>query len=275
VLDFNYSDNESDQDNNLNFGSFLNSSKNFNYSRYSCDFVELSQIGNGEFGSVYKCINKLDGCIYALKKTKKPLCGSLSEKRALNEVYAHAALGKHSRVVRYFNAWAENDHMFIQNEYCEGGSLANLIIEMRKKSEKFTEAQLKKILIHVAQGLKYIHSQNLVHLDIKPENIFISPISTPAVAAFLKQPNDFSSDDGFEDSVDSENYISDITYKIGDLGHVTSILNPQVEEGDCRYMPLEILHENYTNLQKADVFSLGLTIFEAVSTLSFHFVYPF
>lgn len=41
-------------------------------------------------------------------------------RNALNEVYAHAVLGKHKHVVRYFSAWAENDHMFIQNEFCNG-----------------------------------------------------------------------------------------------------------------------------------------------------------
>ena len=40
---------------------------------------------------------------------------------AMNEVYAHAVLGKHQHVVRYYSAWAENDYMFIQNEYCNGG----------------------------------------------------------------------------------------------------------------------------------------------------------
>jgi len=39
---------------------------------------------------------------------------------ALNEVYAHAVLGKHTHVVRYYSAWAENLHMYIQNEFCNG-----------------------------------------------------------------------------------------------------------------------------------------------------------
>lgn len=38
----------------------------------------------------------------------------------MNEVFAHAVLGKHPHLVRYYSAWAENDHMFIQNEYCNG-----------------------------------------------------------------------------------------------------------------------------------------------------------
>jgi len=54
----------------------------------------------------------------------------------------------------------------------------------------------------------------------------------------------------------------------GDLGHVTSVKSPVVEEGDCRYLPLEILHEQYDDLPKADIFSLALTVFEAVSIIN-------
>lgn len=225
-----------------------------NITRYHQEFHELGLIGTGEFGSVYKCINRLDGCTYAIKKSIKPVAGSMNEKNALNEVYAHAVLGKHQHVVRYYSAWAENNHMIIQNEYCNGGSLADVIARLQTQKTHLTEPELRQLLLHVAEGLRYIHSMQLVHMDIKPGNIFISKEKR------LLAVNYDSADDGFDEE---ETVEEEITYKIGDLGHVTSVNNPQVEEGDCRYLPTEILHEDFTHLPKADMFALGLTVYEA------------
>ncbi|KAL4232591.1 Mitosis inhibitor protein kinase wee1 [Mactra antiquata] len=223
-----------------------------NTSRYNEEFHEVCKLGDGAFGSVFKCVHRLDGCTYAIKKSKTPVAGSAYERNALNEVYAHAVLGKHPHVVRYYSAWAEEDHMYIQNEYCNGGSLAEYVEEHKRTGNHFSENELVQILHQVSQGLRYIHSQNLVHLDIKPGNIFIH--RNPKL---LQSP-----ESGLESCEEEEEYEEAVIYKIGDLGLVTSVTNPSVEDGDCRYLAGEILAENFEHLTKADIFSLGLTIFE-------------
>ena len=61
-----------------------------------------------------------------------------------------------------------------------------------------------------------------------------------------------------------------ISYKIGDLGHVAPIFGEHIpEEGDCRYMAPELLADDVDRekLTKADIFSLGLTLYEAASLM--------
>ncbi|XP_042352248.1 wee1-like protein kinase 2 [Plectropomus leopardus] len=221
----------------------------FMLSRYESEFLELECIGVGEFGAVYKCVKRLDGCLYAIKRSRRPLAGSANEQLALKEVYAHAVLGHHPHVVRYYSAWAEDDHMIIQNEYCGGGSLSDIIVKKEVQNNLFSEVELKNLLLQVSMGLKYIHSLGLVHLDIKPSNIFI-----------CQRPSTSAEGEGESEEEDDRKTSAGVIYKIGDLGHVTSTNSPEVEEGDSRFLAIEVLHEDYSHLPKADIFALGLTV---------------
>ena len=91
-------------------------------------------------------------------------------------------------------------------------------------------------------GLQELHSQGIVHLDIKPENI-------------LKGRN------------------GNGHYKLGDLGmarfltKITEEVN--IPEGDCRYLAMELLSKDVLaflpDLKKSDIFSLGITAYELIT----------
>ncbi|KAF4520847.1 hypothetical protein B566_EDAN011162 [Ephemera danica] len=197
--------------------------------------------------------------------------------RALNEVYAHAVLGSHRHVVRYFSAWAEDNHMIIQNEFCGGGSLAEKLTKLQAQGADppgLPESELRQVLLHVARGLHFIHQAGLVHLDIKPGNIFLShephvvPIKLLDNSRCDASLEELELEEEAQEAACSSGDLKhqhrdDVVYKIGDLGHVTCLDAPKVEEGDCRYLPSEILREDFSHLTKADIFSLGLTIYEA------------
>lgn len=87
------------------------------------------------------------------------------------------------------------------------------------------------ILVQVSSALQFIHEKGIAHLHVKPENI----------------------------------YVKDGIYKLGGFGCATLLDNSLlVEEGDARYMPLEILNKNYDHLDKADIFSLGASMFDII-----------
>merc|ERR1719282_1102066 len=65
----------------------------------------------------------------------------------MNEVFAHAS----------FNSWVEDGHVYIQNEFCNGGSFSKLIDDRRKSGDQFSEEELKTVLSQSLRGLKYIH----------------------------------------------------------------------------------------------------------------------
>ena len=201
------------------------------YSRYLTDFKEVKILGSGSFGEVSRCTCRMDGIDYAIKKTTRLIYNEKYEEKILKEVYALASLVDNPHIVRYFSAWVENKRLFIQTELCEGGSLSDKV-----GNEIFSENDLLSLLRQLLLGIVQMHDLNLVHLDIKPENIYIK--------------------------FDSKNKR---IYKIGDFGLAASSLSDtetDIEEGDSRYLAEELLNEQNPDLTKADIFAIGLTLYE-------------
>ncbi|KAL8031737.1 hypothetical protein ABFS82_13G045400 [Erythranthe guttata] len=139
------------------------------------------------------------------------------------EVQALAALGYHENIVGYYSSWFENKQLYIQLELCEHS------LSLDRIPKLFTEREALEAMYQIAKALQFIHGRGVVHLDVKPENI----------------------------------YVKNGVYKLGDFGCATVVDKSwPIEEGDARYMPQEILNENYENLDKVDKFSLGASIYE-------------
>jgi len=190
--------------------------------RYAEEFFELADAAKGQYGQVKIVRHRLDGMVYAVKiAPSRPVPGSACRERAImNEIFANAALMKHKHVVRYYTSWVENNVVYIQCEYCEGGSLADDIAKRREQNKPYTESELRTIATHLVKGLQYIHSKGLVHLDVKPDNVLLSIDHMPACF-----PSD---DEDDEDGVaDAENG--------GKKDAATSMTPPEAAAavGDC------------------------------------------
>ncbi|XP_055327491.1 wee1-like protein kinase 2 [Paramacrobiotus metropolitanus] len=224
-------------------------------SRYDNDFSELEVVGNGHFGVVTKVRKRLDGVVYAIKRTDDKL-KQRSFTDIVTEVFALAALESHPNVLRYFSSWVENGYLYIQSEYCDAGSLRTHINQNIALEKRFEEDEIKRIARQAGSGLVFLHEQKLVHLDVKPDNIFMSYRRMQQSSCSPNEPKPSDNDSG--------RYL----YKIGDLGHVRSFRSGSLDnynDGDKRYLAPEILHcmsEAIADPSKADVYSLGITLFE-------------
>ncbi|KAJ0962797.1 hypothetical protein J5N97_027919 [Dioscorea zingiberensis] len=193
-------------------------------SRYRTDFHEIEQIGLGNFSRVFKVLKRIDGCLYAVKRNIQPFHNDMERMRALMEVQALAALGSHENIVGYYTSWFENDQLYIQMELCDQSLTINGGYTPRG-------GDVLEALYQIAKALQFMHEHGIAHMDVKPENI----------------------------------YIKNGIYKLGDFGCATlTDRTLRIEEGDSRYMPLEMLNDKYEHLDKVDIFSLGATIYELV-----------
>uniref|UniRef100_A0ABM0MP68 Serine/threonine-protein kinase DCLK3-like n=1 Tax=Saccoglossus kowalevskii TaxID=10224 RepID=A0ABM0MP68_SACKO len=122
-------------------------------------------IGDGNFAEVKeaKLVNSDEE--YAMKIIdKSKLKGK--EHMLENEVGIMKAVN-HPNIVRLYEEYETQDHIYLLMEYVKGGDLFDAITE----SVKFTEHDASMMVKDLATALGYLHSLNIVHRDIKPENL--------------------------------------------------------------------------------------------------------
>ncbi|MBE9229057.1 serine/threonine protein kinase [Phormidium sp. LEGE 05292] len=80
---------------------------------------------------------------------------------------------KHPQIPQFRAAFAQNQRLFLVQDYVEGKTYRELLAERKAKNEKFTEAEVLRLLQQLLPVLDYIHSQGIVHRDISPDNVIL------------------------------------------------------------------------------------------------------
>jgi len=157
----------------LKLSTYINKyySKNKKYPNTSLQFYKYGRlIGQGAFGKVNLGLNILTGRIVAVKsfdKNNSELTGD-NMKKILYETDLMKKLN-HPNITKILEMFEDEKYFMIIMEYINGGNLFSFVKKRRKLSEKTAKFLFRQIIL----GIKYIHEQNIVHRDIKLENLLI------------------------------------------------------------------------------------------------------
>ncbi|CAB4423426.1 unnamed protein product [Rhizophagus irregularis] len=127
-------------------------------------------IGGGAFGSVYLAVNLDTGDLMAVKEIRFQDPSSLTTLyRSVKEEMSVMEMLDHPNIVSYYGIEVHRDKVYIFMEYCQGGSLASQLEHGRIEDEGVIQYYVYQML----HGLGYLHENDIVHRDIKPDNILL------------------------------------------------------------------------------------------------------
>ena len=186
-----------------------------------------SLVGVGSCGSVFKAYSERYGQTFAIKVThvddsfimpdgnlRDPELGALFN---LDNPY----------IIRFYDYFVYENYLFLVLEYCEHGTLQQ-VVTSRRIALPIPAA--RQVISELCQALYYCHSQNIAHRDIKPSNVFID------VRMHIK--------------------LADFDLSSFSMDKVTT------KAGSPNYAAPEMFTEKEFDPYKADVFSLGVTFYE-------------
>lgn len=242
-------------------------------------YIRLDQIGRGSFATVYQGVHAKHRSYVAIKSVNLSKLNKKLKENLWSEIDILKGL-QHPHIVALIDCHESSSHIHLVMEYCALGDLS-LFIKRRDtlRDHRYTrdmmakypnprvgalhEVVVRHFLKQLSSALKFLRDRNLIHRDIKPQNLLLCP-SPSSYRAGMGQVVPFKgSDDAFTPLAGLETLPM---LKIADFGFARSLPSTSLAETLCGsplYMAPEILrYEKYD--AKADLWSVGTVLYEMV-----------
>ncbi|GAM22931.1 hypothetical protein SAMD00019534_061060 [Acytostelium subglobosum LB1] len=198
------------------------------------DYEELRTIGKGSFGKAVLVRRRSDGLLLVLKQINIMEMAPRERNDAMNEVQVLSMLD-HENIIAYHDSFLVNGTLYIGMEYANAGDIHQEIKKRTIQKSYFTEDQIWTWFTQICLAVQYMNSKNILHRDLKTQNIFLSNIDNRSVV------------------------------KVGDMG-IAKILNSDTSFartviGTPYYLSPEICEDRPYD-HKSDIWSLGCVLYE-------------
>jgi len=138
----------------------------------------IGELGDGAFGKVHKARHKENGRLAAAKicalETEDELSDFTVEIDILHDL-------SHDNIITLYDAYYHDSKLWMFIEYCDGGALDSIIIDLEKG---LTEKQIAYVTREMCLGLSYLHRNRVIHRDLKAGNVLLTTLGQVKLADF-------------------------------------------------------------------------------------------
>ena len=137
------------------------------------NYIISKSLGEGGFGSVVKVIHKNTGQVRAMKIIpKNNLKQGYTEEEIFREINILKKL-EHPYIMKLYEFYSDEEYFYLINEFCSEGDLS----EKLRKVGRFEEKLVKLLMFQIFSAVWYLHSNNVIHGDLKLENVMIDNLN--------------------------------------------------------------------------------------------------